>query len=126
MIWEEIDFDYSSFLACFIKDYFTYDEMYTHFLPTSNLFYQFIIDDPFLNQYLIFRKNLIFIYNRIKGIVINKKMEGEWKYYYLSGKLRIERNYKNGEREGEWKEYYYNGQLESIKNYKNGTTFTNE
>ena len=49
--------------------------------------------------------------------------EGEWKYWFESGKLRTIETYKNGIKTGFSKTYYENGNLES-ELYYNGATST--
>jgi antitoxin component YwqK of YwqJK toxin-antitoxin module len=44
-----------------------------------------------------------------KYFKFNDKKEGEYKEYYINGKLEEICNYKNGWREGEYKNYYENG-----------------
>ncbi|MCE3075660.1 toxin-antitoxin system YwqK family antitoxin [Chryseobacterium gwangjuense] len=48
------------------------------------------------------------------------KATGHWKFYYESGKLKEEGNFKDGKETGECKFYYENGTLKAIGGYKNG------
>ena len=53
-----------------------------------------------------------------KGIIDEQgKRQGEWKEYYLSGKLLAEGNYDNNVKTGLWKYYFENGNLEQIGSY---------
>ncbi|OQY00584.1 MAG: hypothetical protein B6I20_08555 [Bacteroidetes bacterium 4572_117] len=52
------------------------------------------------------------------GIVDKKgKRQGEWKYFFKSGKLKVIGSYKNGRRVGFWKFLYENGQEEQSGTY---------
>ena len=51
--------------------------------------------------------------------IINGKIEGLVKFYYESGALESEANYKNGKQEGLEKWYYESGALKLEVNYKN-------
>ena len=46
--------------------------------------------------------------------------EGSEFFYYESGQLKAEYNYKNGKLDGFAREYYENGQLKEEVNYKDG------
>ena len=48
------------------------------------------------------------------------KQEGIAKEYYESGKLKAEGSFEDGKQEGISKEYYENGGIKFIDNYKNG------
>jgi len=53
--------------------------------------------------------------------VLNKKMRvGNWKYFYPTGKLMSEENYKDGKLDGEQLVYYPEGQVTEFSIYKNG------
>ena len=55
-----------------------------------------------------------------KRLYLNGKLEGEYYYYYSSGKLWIKNNYKKGLLHGERKVYYESGKLEKKEDFKNG------
>ena len=56
-----------------------------------------------------------------KGHLVNKKREGEWKYYHKdSDKLMMVENYVNDKLEGERLSYYNNGQVSEKSNFVNG------
>jgi antitoxin component YwqK of YwqJK toxin-antitoxin module len=48
----------------------------------------------------------------------NDKLDGEYKEFFSTGKLKIIGNYKEGKRIGEWKEYYPNGTIFTQSKYK--------
>ena len=54
----------------------------------------------------------------IKGNYKEDKQEGDWKSYYDSGQLYLDRFYKDGNLDGFFKSYYDNGQLKYVWNYK--------
>lgn len=47
-------------------------------------------------------------------------INGEYKEYFSTGKLKRVGLYIDGEQQGEWKEYYPNGSISSSSKYKNG------
>ncbi len=56
-----------------------------------------------------------------EGRVVNKKYEGEWKYYhYQSPALMTRENYKDGKLHGPRKVYYNNGKIAEEEMYQNG------
>ena len=56
-----------------------------------------------------------------EGKVINKKFEGEWKYYHFkSPDIMTIEHYKEGKLNGVRKVFFTNGQLAEETNYKNG------
>lgn len=52
-----------------------------------------------------------------------RSMSGVKRYYYTSGKLKIEIPYKNGKINGVRKHYYEDGALQAERSYKNGKEF---
>jgi antitoxin component YwqK of YwqJK toxin-antitoxin module len=63
------------------------------------------------------------MFNR-KGIVLQEGLNrngasvGHWKYYYESGKLRMEGDYIAAEKAGTWKIYYPGGQIKASGDYQ--------
>ncbi|MGB1284680.1 MAG: toxin-antitoxin system YwqK family antitoxin, partial [Polaribacter sp.] len=55
-----------------------------------------------------------------EGYLLGKKRVGTWKYYFSSGKLLSQEEYKNGLLEGELINYYPDGIITEKSNYKNG------
>ncbi|MEI6765233.1 MAG: LytTR family transcriptional regulator DNA-binding domain-containing protein [Bacteroidota bacterium] len=53
-----------------------------------------------------------------EGTFIDKKKDGQWKYYNTSEILIAEENYKNGLRDGVWKTWLETGRLDEELNYK--------
>lgn len=53
------------------------------------------------------------------GFYKNGKGEGEFKYYFENGKMKAICFVKEDKKEGEWKEYFENGKLAEIGFYKN-------
>ena len=51
------------------------------------------------------------------GILLDGKMDGEYKEYYKNGQLCEICNYNNGKRIGEYKKYHIDGQIEIICNH---------
>jgi antitoxin component YwqK of YwqJK toxin-antitoxin module len=49
----------------------------------------------------------------------NDTLNGEYKEFFSTGKLKLMGKYKSGKRIGEWKEYYPNGSLYKVFRYKN-------
>ncbi len=47
----------------------------------------------------------------------NGKKQGDWTYFYKSGKIKSKGSYKNGRRVGAWKFYYENGKIEQVGQY---------
>jgi len=45
------------------------------------------------------------------------RQQGQWKYFYNTGKVKAEGGYKNGQREGAWIFYYTNQQIQQQGNY---------
>ena len=53
-----------------------------------------------------------------KGIIDRKgKRQGEWTYFYKSGKVKSVGSYKNNRRVGEWNFYHENGKTEQVGKY---------
>ena len=52
--------------------------------------------------------------------MFNGKIEGEYKKFWINGKIRSIYNCKDNKLNGEYREYWENGQLNAICNYKNG------
>lgn len=69
-------------------------------------------------------KSIIYdIYGNLiaEGIVlINGIEEGDWIYYYDSGKKRAVGKYSNGNKHGKWAYYYQNGRIQQTGSYANG------
>ncbi len=66
------------------------------------------------------QKSFIFRFGKLigEGIFTDAgHKQGNWKEYYIDGKLQAVGNYINNLREGIWKYYYKNGQLEEIGKY---------
>ncbi len=59
-----------------------------------------------------------------KGIIDRKgKRQGDWTYFYKSGKVKSTGKYKNNRRVGEWEFFYENGKTEQVGKYdKRGRT----
>ncbi len=56
-----------------------------------------------------------------KGNMMGQKREGKWTYFFKDGiKVLSEELYKNGLLEGDYKTYYINGKLTEWSKYKNG------
>lgn len=49
----------------------------------------------------------------------NDTLNGEYKEFFTTGKLKIIGNYKSGKQIGEWKEYFPNGSLYKLSRFKN-------
>jgi len=70
-------------------------------------------------------KNVIRIYHKSghlnKEAVCdrNGQYNGEYKEYYLNGKVRVEKQFKDGNAIGNYKEYFANGSVEVDANYTN-------
>jgi len=62
----------------------------------------------------------------------NDILNGEFKEFFSTGKLKYHGKYVNGKLSGEWREYYPNGVLNKISRYKDdrlhgwSTTFTKD
>ena len=62
----------------------------------------------------------------------NDTLNGEYKEFFSTGKLKLIGNYENGKLVGEWKEYYPNGVIFKVSKYKDdrlhgwSSTFTKE
>tara|TARA_Y100000588_G_C14028822_1_gene827685 strand:- start:313 stop:846 length:534 start_codon:yes stop_codon:yes gene_type:complete len=76
---------------------------------------------------VIFSQGLFDIIHQDDGKKINyyrkngKKIElSRQEYYYKSGNMKAEGNYRNGEKEGRWTRYYKNTQIKEQGNYKSG------
>lgn len=58
----------------------------------------------------------------------NDTLDGDYKEYFSTGKLKLIGKYENGKLVGEWKEYYPNGSIFKISKYKDnqmhGWSFT--
>ena len=54
-----------------------------------------------------------------EGTYRHGKLDGEWKDYYSSGKIRRTGRYRHGSTEGEWVSYFENGQRERVSTYAN-------
>jgi len=53
------------------------------------------------------------------GIISQKGLKsGFWKYYYSTGELKSEGNYKDGHKIGKWKWYFKTGKIQQIGKYK--------
>ncbi len=50
----------------------------------------------------------------------NGKLDGLYKTYYFSGKLKEQKTYINGKENGEWKKYYIDGKLKESGDFING------
>ena len=48
----------------------------------------------------------------------NDTLNGEYKEFFSTGKLKLIGNYENGKLAGEWKEYYPNGVIFKVSKYK--------
>lgn len=48
------------------------------------------------------------------------KKQAKWKFYYPTGGLKSEGNYKSNRKTGEWSYYFVEGELEQQGNYKGG------
>lgn len=62
-------------------------------------------------------------YGRVISIgIVNEEGErvGDWKNYYVSGKLKSEGNYTNNQKEGMWVYYYENGNIEQTGEFRSG------
>lgn len=46
------------------------------------------------------------------------RRQGQWKFYYETGTLKEEGNYKNDKREGVWKYYFEDGELEEMGSFR--------
>jgi hypothetical protein len=57
---------------------------------------------------------------RSEGLLNEGVKEGEWKYYYPSGKLMGKEMFKQGSLDGRVEYYYPNGQLQGIEQWKKG------
>ncbi len=57
-----------------------------------------------------------------EGMLKDGAAEGEWKWYFDSGKINKTLSYKGGRENGYYKEYYETGQVESEGNYVNGNS----
>ena len=56
-----------------------------------------------------------------RGEMIGKDRIGKWHYYHKDGKnIMIEENYENAELNGEYKIFYVNGKLTKLAHYKDG------
>lgn len=55
-----------------------------------------------------------------KGFFINGKEEGEWNFYYKSGKPRSTGSFKEGKVNGSFAAYYESGEVEQKGEYENG------
>ncbi|MBK7681676.1 MAG: hypothetical protein IPJ26_03965 [Bacteroidetes bacterium] len=64
-------------------------------------------------------KRIIFLLLLLSSVVFGQ-VDGPMKYYYASGKLSSEGNFKNGQPDGYWKSYYENGNVKSEGNRLNG------
>jgi antitoxin component YwqK of YwqJK toxin-antitoxin module len=62
--------------------------------------------------------------NRINQYDVNGKKQGIWiDYYWESGKLSSEGNYKDDRKDGDWKFYWRNGNLMYDANFKNNEPY---
>ena len=57
---------------------------------------------------------------KIKGEIIDGKVDGKIIQFYKNSQIKSETNYKNGKSNGKRTSWYENGQIKSEKNYKNG------
>ncbi|MBK9636944.1 MAG: hypothetical protein IPO63_03685 [Bacteroidetes bacterium] len=64
-------------------------------------------------------KRILFLLLLLSSVVFGQ-VDGPMKYYYASGKLSSEGNFKNGQPDGYWKSYYENGNVKSEGNRVNG------
>lgn len=55
-----------------------------------------------------------------EGFLIGRKRAGNWKYFYVDGKLMSEENYKDGKLHGKQTIYYTNGKITESSFYNNG------
>lgn len=67
--------------------------------------------------YVVFRSNNNMV---TKGTFNYGLKDGDWKYWYNNGKLRLTESWKNGERYGTSKIYSREGDLLRTEDYKNG------
>lgn len=54
------------------------------------------------------------------------KRQGDWTYFYKSGKIKSTGTYKNGRRVGDWKFYYEDGKIEQTGQYNKRAKATGE
>ena len=54
------------------------------------------------------------------------RKQGEFKYWYENGQLRIHKFYRDGKLYGESKSWYDNGQLETHRFFKDGKDITKQ
>ncbi len=63
--------------------------------------------------------------DEIKGVLVAKysdgKLDGSSNIYYLSGKLYLEEEWKNGEEDGKWTWYNEKGEVSSERVFKDGS-----
>jgi hypothetical protein len=52
--------------------------------------------------------------------IVNGKLHGEYKLWYINSKLWVHCTYKEGKRDVEYKSWYENGKLEAHRFYKEG------
>ena len=55
-----------------------------------------------------------------EGLMLHRKREGNWLYYFANGKILSEENYKNGQLDGEVLNYYPQGNVTEFTEYKKG------
>ncbi|MEP6846726.1 MAG: hypothetical protein ABI861_12005 [Panacibacter sp.] len=55
---------------------------------------------------------------KAEGLLINDKMEGEWKFYRETGQLWQVGNFKNDMKNGTWLRYDKNDKLEYQETFK--------
>lgn len=66
---------------------------------------------------------LYYKYGNLKAVgnfTTNGERDGDWTFYYFSGKLKSHEHYVNGKLQGKQEYYYENGNLSSTENYVNG------
>jgi len=103
---------YVSVLLLILSSTTTWSETVTmnDLVETNGLFYKKFTDVPFSGEISGIRSGKFF----------NGKMEGLWKIYYESGRLKTRVNYKDGSRDGPWESFFENGQVWQKFNYKDG------
>lgn len=62
---------------------------------------------------------------KAEGLLINDKMEGEWKFYRETGQLWQVGNFKNDMKNGTWLRYNKNNKLEYHETFKDNKIVKN-
>ena len=55
-----------------------------------------------------------------EGVLKDGSKEGEWKYYYPSGKMMSRENFREGVLQGKIEYYFPDGKLQAVEQWQNG------